>query len=148
MLEESVGHIQENEESNEEQLDKIKDAVTCMLREVPQTTSIESRFESIEDSLKQVGSLPSMDNRSICFENVSTVEIANELDDRQRRKGNLILHNVPETENQGEDEVTVSSILTQVLGKEIHIPNEDERVRIYRLGRLGSLVRLDLSSAI
>ncbi len=134
-LEESVGHIQENEDSNGEQLDTIKDAVTCMLREVPQTTSIEARFESIEDSLKQVSSLPSMENRSISIENVSTIEVANELDDRQQRKGNLILHNLPETENQGEDEVIVSNVLTHVLGKEINIPNGDGRVRIYRLGR-------------
>ena len=120
-------------------MDTIKDAVTCMLGEVPQTTSIEARFASIEDSLKQVSSIPSTESRSISLENLPTIEVANELNDRQRRKGNLILHNVPETENQGEDEVIVSSVLTHVLGREFCIQNEDdhdyERVRVYRLGR-------------
>ncbi len=66
-LDESVGDIQEQAESNGEQMDTIKDAVTCMLREVPQTTSIEARFASIEDSLKQVSSLPSNESRSITW---------------------------------------------------------------------------------
>ncbi len=110
-----------------------------MLNEVPQTTSIEARFSSIEDSLKQVNSIPSFDTRSRTFENYSTIEIANELDDRQRRKGNLILHNVPESDNPRNDEDTVSNILKYVLGKEFHIQSEAtpsmERLRIYRLGR-------------
>ena len=138
-LEESVGDIQEQAESNGEQVDTINDAVTCMLHEVPQITSIEARFASIEDTLKQVSSLPSIESRSISLESVPTIEVANELDDRQRRKGNLILHNVPETDNQGTDEVIVSRILTHVLDKEVHISTNDDqdqqRIRLYRLGR-------------
>ncbi len=93
--EESLVGFQEIAESNGEQID-----TTCMLNEIPQTTSIEARFSSIEDSLKQVSStcIPSIESRrSSSLENVPTIEVANELDDRQRRKGNLILHNVPES---------------------------------------------------
>ena len=49
---------------NSEEIIGIRDAVNCMLDEVPQTTSIESRFNSIEDSLlEQVNSIPSIESR-------------------------------------------------------------------------------------
>ncbi len=78
--------------------------------------------------------IPPIKNRSTSLENVPTIDVANELDDRQRRKGNLILHNVPECDNQGADEETVKNILKAVLGKEVD-DQVSERVRIYRLGR-------------
>ncbi len=140
-LEESVVGVKDHAESYGDEIDTIKDAVTCMLNEVPQTTSIEARFSSIEDSLRQVSSscIPSNESRSSSLENVPTIEVANELDDRQRRKGNLILHNVPECDNQGADEESVKSILKVVLGQEVYPPNVDgndsEKARIYRLGR-------------
>ncbi len=135
-LEESVVGVKEHAESYGEEIDTIKDAVTCMLNEVPQTTSIEARFSFIEDSLRQVSSscMPSIESRPNSLENVPTIDVANELDDRQRRKGNLILHNVPECDNQGTEEETVKSILKVVLGKEVD-DQVSGRVRVYRLGR-------------
>ena len=137
-LEESLVGVQEIAESNGEQIDTVKDAVTCMLNEIPQTTSIEARFSSIEHSLKQVSStcISSIESRSSGFENVPTIEVANELDDRERRKGNLILHNVPENASHGTDEEVVKTILKFVLDNEVPTPLEDnEGIRIYRLGR-------------
>ncbi len=114
-LEESVQHCVEY---NQGELDTIKGAVTTMLNEVPQTTSLEERFTSIEDSLDKLSSIPSIDSK-VCLSNsystaevpgISTLEVANELSDRQRRRKNVVLHNVPDNNNPDKDTEVVEAI--------------------------------------
>ncbi len=150
-LNQTINSVEESIVNVKEENDSIKDAVTCMLNEIPQCTSIEARFSSIENTLKEVSSVNSsvstlqsyadLDSSTcsqsiINYSDFSTVEIANELDDRQRRKGNVVLHNVPETGNQESDEHSVISILNHVLGEEVnyHRDSTTDMPRIYRLG--------------
>ena len=130
----------------------IRDAVNCMLDEVPQTRSIESRFNSIEDSLEQVNSIPSIESRLYLLENSETdilnepqgrsvesaiYEITNELADRQQRSSNLVLHNVPEMNSLEDDVEVVKCIIDEVVGKEVEIQSDSitGQLRAYRLGR-------------
>ena len=141
-LEES---IQQCVEYNQSELDTIKGAVTTTLNEVPQTTSLEQRFSSIEDSLGKLSSIPSIDNK-VCLNNsystveipeISTLEVANELSDRQRRCKNVVLHNVPDNNNPDKDTEVVEAILKDTLGEAPTIQHDrkTKKARIYRLGR-------------
>ncbi len=145
-LNQKVNSVEDSLDNVKEENDSIRDAVTCMISEIPQCSSIEARFSSIENTLKEVSSQsfteldssvssqPSLNIRDIPM---CTVEVANELDDRQRRKGNLVLHNVPESSDQNCDEDSVNSILMHVVGKEVDVQRDPRtnRPRIYRLGK-------------
>ncbi len=63
-------NVQQCTESNQGEIDTIKQAVTTMLNEVPQTTSLEDRFSSIENSLSQLNSITSID-RTLCLDDCS-----------------------------------------------------------------------------
>ncbi len=143
-LNQTVNSVEDSIVNVKEENDNIRDAVTCMLNEIPQCTSIEARFSSIENTLQEVSShsiTELYDNvcsqSSLNSRNFSTVEVANELDDRQRRKGNLVLHNVPENSDQECDEDAVKSILKHVVDKEVDVQRDPitNRPRIYRLGK-------------
>ncbi len=143
-LNQTVNSVEDSIDNVKEESDSIRDAVTCMISEIPQCTSIEARFSSIENTLKEVSSHSFTDlNDNVCSQSslyirdIPTVEVANEIDDRQRRKGNLVLHNVPEKSDEDFDEDSVNSILKHVVGKEVDIQRDPitNRPRIYRLGK-------------
>ena len=51
---------------------------------------------------------------------VTVAEITNELEDRNKRSSSLVVHNLPESTNENDDEVHVSKLLQEVLDD----PNE------------------------
>ena len=69
---------------------------------------------------------------------ITTVEIANELEERNKRKNSIVVHNLPEASNL-EDAVNVSNILCEVLDSQTEVEFETDeytsKSRIYRLGR-------------
>ncbi len=116
-----------------------------MLNEVPQTTSLEERFSSIEDSLDKLSSISSIDSK-VCLDNsysniefpqLSTLEVSNELSDRQRRCKNVVLHNVPDRNNPANDAEAVVAIFEEMLGEVPTIQQDlkTKKARIHRLGR-------------
>ncbi len=147
--------VHKSTENNEGEIETIKEAVTTMLSEIPQTTSIEERFSSIEDSLNQLSLLPSVDQSRICLANssdsfpvytsfsnqnaleVSTLQVSNELSDRQRRRNNVVFHNIPESENPENDVKTVFNICREVLGEvpEMQSDLKTNKARLYRMGK-------------
>ncbi len=141
-LEESV---QKCVEDNQSELETIRGVVTTMLNEVPQTTSIEERFSSIEDSLDKLSLIPS-NNSKVClnssysnveFPEISTLEVSNELSDRQRRCKNVVLHNVYDSNDPATDAEEVAAIFEDMLGEvpKFQLDLKTKRARIYRLGR-------------
>ena len=52
---------------------------------------------------------------------VTVAEITNELEERNKRKSSLVVHNLPEPTNENDDEVHVSKLLREILDD----PNED-----------------------
>ncbi len=140
----TINSVEETIVNVKEENETIQEAVTCMLSEIPQCTSIEARFSSIENTLKEVSSHSLTDfDHSVCSQHslncsdIPTVEVANELDERQRRKGNLVLHNVPENEDQECDEQLINNILTHVVGERVDIKSDPitDKPMIYRLGK-------------
>ncbi len=150
-LEESV---KECAEGNQDDINTIREAVTTMLNEIPQTTSIEERFSSIEDSLNQLSTIPSFaDNHSVrnsdihcsvqnslstqTISEISTLEISSEMNYRQRRRKNIVLHNVPENGNTNKDTEVVNNVFKEILGEvpEMQQDMKTTKKRIYTLGR-------------
>ncbi len=146
------GKLNDTLRTNSEEIERIHDAVSTMLEEVPQTSSIESRFTSIEDSLEKVSVIPSIESRLHLLENsesctinesqssspeASTIDISNELADRQWRSRNLVLHNVPESNSLEEDIEVVKHIIEEVAGKDVEIRSDliTGQPQVYRMGR-------------
>ena len=148
--------IKESTQSNQGEIETIKEAVTTMLNEIPQAPSLEARFSSIEDSLNQISSLPSTDSRltgvqsydacpmyqsysneSTIVPDISTLEVSNELSDRQRRSKNVVLHNVPDNDDPVNDAEIVATIFEKILGKAPEMQKDllTNKARMYRLGR-------------
>ncbi len=124
----------------QEDVQSIRENICEMLTEVPQVTmsSLETRFCNIEEMLSTTvetieskNSVYSASSQpSLNFNDISTAEVANEIEDRQRRKWNLVLHNVPENHDQGSDEESINSILIDIQRDSV-----TNKARIYRLGK-------------
>ncbi len=67
--------------------------------------------------------------------------VANELEERNKRKRSIVLHNVPETYNVSQDIKTVENILHEITGKDIEFDKLNDSPRIYRLGPQSTLNR-------
>ncbi len=150
--EDKINSVQNSTTANMEEIDGIKDSVNCMLEEIPRTTSIEERFALIEDSLEQLSTIPSIESKLCQLETsesyagneahstyleLSMEEVANELADRQQRSKNLVIHNVPETNDHNTDVEVAKSIITEVTGRDVEIQRNTVtgQPRMYRLGR-------------
>ena len=146
------GKFNDTLRTNSEEIRGIHDAVSTMLEEVPQTTSIKSRFISIEDSLEKMSVIPSIESRLYLLESSesciinesqsspaegSTIVIANELAERQWRSRNLVLHNVPESNSFEEDVEVVKHIIEEVAVNDVEIQSDliTGQPQVYRLGR-------------
>ncbi len=70
---------------------------------------------------------------------VTVVEIANELEERNKRRSSLVVHNLPEPTNENDDEVHVSNLLREVLDNpnEAVFPTEGELPgpKLFRFGQ-------------
>ncbi len=150
------------QEINDEVM-SIRNDVTTMLEEIPQVTSIEDRFLSIEETVSNFGEskrfsaqqvddnfeaiqalqlrISSMEESKLNSNSMSNLQdrtivaVANELEERNKRKRSIVLHNVPEVFNASDDMETVKEILQEVSGKEVEFELMNNKPRIYRLGR-------------
>ncbi len=160
-------------------LESTHTMVRDMLAELPQVTSIEEGFASIEDRFDQMSQHNSEDTRkqsdieqrvfqieknceelksqlevnncvcaSTCIstqtltsqinpmsytDSVTVAEITNELEERNKRRSSLVIHNLPEPTNENDDEVHVSKLLREVLDN----PNEAvfPGTKLFRFGQ-------------
>ncbi len=115
-----------------------------MLNEVPKVTlsSLETRFCQIEEklnpSLETIGSentsftgvqVPynssSLSVTKMCSESIEShdeflIEVANEVDERQKRKKTIVIHNIEENDNATEDKLQVTNVLNEIIGDELY----------------------------
>ena len=144
------------------EVQSVKDNVKTMLEEIPQVTSIEDRFSSIEGTISNLveskesssqqvddncEAIQALDLRMLSmeesqFDNIMSnlqdttiVAVANELEERNKRKRSIVLHNVPESHDTSGDMHAVKQILQEVSGKEVELELMNNKPRIYRLGR-------------
>ncbi len=59
------------------------------------------------------------------------VAVANELEERNKRKRGVVLHNVPEMHDSSGDMEAVKQILQEVSGKEVEFELMNNKSRIY-----------------
>ncbi len=124
----------------------INDNVLTMLDEIPQVTSIEDRFSTIEETLSsfaesrestgRLGSTPfyeSNSNISSCSHDELMLAVTNEVDQRQKRRKSLVIHNVEEADHKTEDFAKVRDILQQVVKEESMV--DQQLSNMYRLGK-------------
>ncbi len=132
------------QEMNEE-VESIKVNVRTMLKEVPQTTSIEERFSSIEETISSFGeSVGRLSSTLSCSETMSNrvtqsavsntsidglpigldsnigecpslTTVTNELCDRKNRETNFVIHNLPETTSEDRDAESVNEIMEEIM---------------------------------
>ncbi len=71
------------------------------------------------------------------FPEIATLEVSNELSDRQRRCKNVVLHNVCDSNNPAIDEEVVAAIFEDILGEVPKFQHDlkSKSTRICRLGR-------------
>ncbi len=145
------------------EVQSVKDNVKTMLEEIPQVTSIENRFSSIEETIsnfveskesssKQVDinceAIHALEVRILSMEesqldnsiisnlqDTTIAAVANELEERNKRERSIVLHNVPESQDSIGDVEAVKQILQEVTSKEIEFELMNNKPRIYRLGR-------------
>ncbi len=135
----------------------IRENICEMLNEVPQLTmsSLETRFSNIEERLSTTIETTSVNsslndayyptnNRSMLSATTTgtestksheefMLEVANEVDDRQKRRKTLVIHNIEENDNDVDDYRQVTNILNEIIDSD-H-PLEQQDLKIYRLGR-------------
>ncbi len=150
--------IQEISVSTQEELKSISETVTVMLNEVPQCDAITNKFTELEVSVREVQSKydnfeelkervslietcdnsiqpvgPAYSTPSVTCQNDLIAELANELEERQKRTKSLVIHNVPESRTDKEDFDTVAEIVNTVTGKELD-PTKASITKFYRMG--------------
>ncbi len=133
----------------QEYVQSINENVCEMLKEVPQVavSSLEDRFSTIEEKLanasltdvhSQYNTLSMMTARQISSESIEShdqfmIEVANEVDERHKRRKALVIHNIEETDNNVEDKIQVTNILKEIINDENLV--QQQQLNIYRLGR-------------
>ena len=60
-------------------------------------------------------------------------EVANEVDERQKRKKSLVIHNIEETDNAAYDKLQVTNVLKEIIDDENLM--KQQQSNIYRLGK-------------
>ncbi len=143
-------------QSQQEELRSIHEIVTKMLNEVPQSDCVSNKFEEIEDSVndlsnkleaiedlqERVSLIETCENssdrafssQSLTCPNDLIAELSNEMEERQKRKNSIVIHNVPESISEQEDSDAISDILKEVIGEKANT-DECNIVRSYRMGR-------------
>ncbi len=144
-----------------EDVQSIRENICEMLTEIPQITlsSLETRFSNIEEKLSNSGEAieckntvstsqtrehtpytnPSMSTiTNMCLESIESheefmIEVANEVDERQKRKKALVIHNIEETDNATEDVTQVTNIINKIIDDECLV--KQQQVNVYRLGK-------------
>ncbi len=139
----SVQHVHEDVQS-------INENICEMLNEVPQVTlsSLETRFSNIEEKLSNsfetivskdtsLMTVTNMTSESNVSQDEFLSEVANEVDERQKRKKSLVIHNIEETDNAAEDKLQVTNVLNEIIDDENRI--KQQQSSIYRLGKRSSV---------
>ena len=125
------------------EVQSIKDNVNKMISEVPQVTSIETRFAAIEERMSnftEVGSsdfnLSANEDRSCktsyCQEDIM-IAVSNEVDQRQQRRKSLVIHNLEESGDPNIDCLLIREIIQEVTEEENTILDQ-QLISSYRLG--------------
>ena len=109
-----------------------------MLEEVPQITSIEDRFSSIEEAISSFAepkesTIRSESNISLYSQHELMLEVTNEIDQRQKRRRNLVIHNVDESKDATQDYEKVRDILQEVTNDKSLV--DKHLTKMYRLGK-------------
>ncbi len=144
-----VKHENTIQEINNE-VQSINVNVTSMLEEIPQVTSIENRFSSIEETISSFGetkesrtrlglNVPrsdSMSSISCDSHDKYMLAITNEVDQRQKRRRSLVIHNVKESNDVNQDLAKVKDILQYVVKEECMV--DQNLTNLYRLGKQSS----------
>ncbi len=141
----------------EEDLDSFKEMVGDMLDDFPQNalnrcqSTFDITAQQVEDNCDAIHAL---ENRISSVEAVQVdgylmqadsnlpdraiAAIANEIEERKKRKRSIVLHNVPENHDSSSDIKAVVQILQEVSGKEVEFDQMCNKPRIYRLGQYGA----------
>ncbi len=61
------------------------------------------------------------------------MEVADEVNDREKRRKSLVIHNITENNDETEDDAEVIKILKEVVGEENDV--EQQKLNSYRLGK-------------
>ncbi len=126
------------------EVQSINDNVSTMLNEVPQITSIEDRFSSIEEMISSFAepkeSTTRINSTSQSESNINLyshhelmLEVTNEIDQRRKRRKNLVLHNVEESEDATQDFEKVRDILQEAINDKSLV--DHNLTKAYRLGK-------------
>ena len=148
--------IAETKRSTQEELKSISETVTVMLNEVPQCDAIINKFTELEESIREANNKcenfeelserislietcetstqPAYSTASLTCSTDLIAELANELEERQKRMKGLVIHNVPENRTEEEDFDTVAEIVNTVTGKALD-SIKASITKIYRMGR-------------
>ncbi len=136
-------HVDAVKEINNK-IQSINDNVLTMLEGVPQVTSTEDRFSSIEETISSVlqprESVPVSSNRSESLPNISScpydelmLTITNEVDQRHKRRRNLVIHNVEESVDATQECEKVRDILEEIVKEKSTV--DEHLSSMYRLGK-------------
>ncbi len=162
---ERLKKLESNQSEYSTDLDTTKSMVTVMLSEVPQVSSIEERFTELEDRIirssqhnecrrttTQHNSVIQLDTfDDIYATQTSTVsssmesldvtsiaEITNEMEERNKRKTSLVVHNLREASSTDEEIATVTNLISEILPDQQEFGFEadpySKKPRMYRLG--------------
>ena len=136
-MEKTLSDIQSKKD---EDLESFKEMVSEMLEDFPENTLMrcQSGFENtakqIEDNCSAIQELELQMNciketQDLMDRNISPnystlpdrslAAVANELEERNKRKNSIVLHNVPETSNPTDDVKAVKNIIQEVTGREV-----------------------------
>ncbi len=146
------------EKKHSDDIQSFRELVTNMLDDVPQCDWMTDHFDALADSTKQVelncSSIQSLESRMkqveettsennmgdvFKYRNLSDMTIAaiaNELEERKKRKKSVVLHNIPETYSEHDDAKVVARVLEEVSGKTVEFEDTPctKLPRVYRLG--------------
>ncbi len=125
----------------------IKDNVNTMLREVPQVTSIETRFASIEErisnstearvSLLNFNSCDDISCKDSHSQEEIMIAVAEEVDQRQQRRRSLVIHNLEESVDAENDNLQIKEIFHEITNDE-KVTISQQFLTSYRLGKITS----------
>ncbi len=138
----------------DEDLNSLREMVGDMLEDFPQN-ALRSCQPGYEETAQQVDNncaaiqalelrMESIDEFKVgnnIFQNSTDLPdrtlaaVANEIEERNKRKRSVVLHNVPETYNASQDSKAVASIIQEVTGTAIEFDKLNDNPRIYRLGQ-------------
>ncbi len=96
-------------------------------------------FDSSQDGSSDFDPFVSSDSYFSCLEGGNILEVFNELYEQQKRRQNIVLHNIPENDNPDKDIEIVNDIFKYILGEvpDMQINMKSMKPKMCRLGKKG-----------